>query len=336
MALLGGQILNFADIQKRMDPKGMPAKIAELLAQSTPIVNDILWKPSNLPTSHRSTIRTGLPTVNLRRLNQGSAASKSTTAQIEDGMSLLDAWSHVDAKVLELSGYPMQMRFGEGRSFIEAMGQKFENLFFYGDETDDDREFNGLQPRYTSLGDNVLSAGGTGSELSSVYLVGWGDDKVFGIYPEHCAAGIKHKDHGERPWQESTDLGGSVLNAYVDQWCWDAGLVVKDHRYVVRIAEVDATEVLDPAAPPQSLTDYTTNLLFLMAKAMHRIPNLQACRPVFYMPRTVFEGFDVQVLARTTANVFATAQVDGQIVTTYRGIPIKVADQLGYAEGVLT
>ena len=127
-----------------------------------------------------------------------------------------------------------------------------------------------------------------------------------------------------------------MLNAYVDQWCWDAGLVVKDHRYVVRIAEVDATEVLDPAAPPQSLTDYTTNLLFLMAKAMHRIPNLQACRPVFYMPRTVFEGFDVQVLARTTANVFATAQVDGQIVTTYRGIPIKVADQLGYAEGVLT
>lgn len=98
MAGLGGTMLTLAEIAKREDPDGMPALIAETLHQSNPILDDIPWVASNMATGHRSTIRTGLPTVHLRRLDSGVAPSRSTTANITDGMSILEAWSTTDIK----------------------------------------------------------------------------------------------------------------------------------------------------------------------------------------------------------------------------------------------
>lgn len=334
MAVLGGDILNYADIQQRLDPRGMPAMVAELLKQACPVVDDIPWAASNLPTSHKSTLRIGLPTVHLRRVNEGVPASKSQTSVIEDGMAMMAAWSHVDAKLLELSGHPEAIRMSEARAFIEAMGQQFEELMWYGSEADDQKEFNGFSVRYDTLGDNVISAGGSGNDLSSIWLVGWGADKVFGIYPQHCLAGLRHHDHKLMPWQESTELGGEVLTAYVDEWEWTAGLVTKDHRFVVRICNIDHAELI--AAENEQALDSLDNILFCMSRALHRIPNLSSCRPVFYMPRSILEGFDVQTLRRTTANVFQTKDVQGQAVTTFRGIPMKVSDRLGYAESTIS
>lgn len=345
MATLGGDILTLADIQKQLDPNGMVANFADLLAQSNPILDDIPWVPSNLPTAHRSTINVGLPTTSLRRVNEGVAATKATFSQIEDGMSLLNSWSHTDAKLLELSGDPAAIRFNQSRAFIESMGQKATELIFYGDEASDDKEFNGFRLRsaYSTLAnDNVFDAGDTNANVqSSIWLIGWAPDKIFGIYPQHTSAGLAHRDHGLKPWSVSTDaapttIGSATLSAFIDEWSWDMGLVVKDWRYAVRIANVSDSDVLNPGSTNQGLTAYTTNIMYLMARAMHRIPNLSACNPVFYMPRSLMEGFDVQALARTTANVFATEQVEGKVVTTYRGIPMKVVDQLTYTEPVVT
>lgn len=334
MATLGDDVLTFADLKRRMDPNGMPAMIAELLMQSNPILDDIPWKASNMPEGHRSTIRTELPTVNLRRLNQGTVSSKSITNQIEDGMAMLEAWSTTDEKLLRLYGNEAATRMGEAKAFIEAMGQKTAELLFDGSVADDDREFNGFAVRYNDpsgdAADNIFDAGGSGSDTSSIYLVGWGDN-VHGIYPKNTQAGLVHTDHGKQIIQTDDDLGGAKLSAYVDQWSWDCGLVVKDWRYVVRIGSIESADVLGVSGT-QELADYTTNIMYLMARATHRIPNLMNCKPCFYMPRLIFEGFDVQALARTTANVFESKQVDGKIVTSFRGIPMKICDQLGIAE----
>jgi len=340
MAVFGDDVLTFADLKQRMDPNGMPAQIAELLMQSNPIIDDIPWKASNMPEGHRSTIRTELPDVNLRRLNQGTVSTKSVTNQIEDGMAMIEAWSTTDVKLLELYGNEAATRMGEGRAFIESMGQKVAELTFEGSVADDDREFNGIRIRYDSTtgdtGDNVLLAGGAdAADNASIYLVGWGPD-VHGIYPKNTQAGLVHTDHGKQIIQEDDNLGGAKLSAYVDQWSWDCGLVVKDWRNIVRIANIDVGQWLEVGDTTQNLDDYSTNAMYLMARAMHRIPNLSAVRPCFYMPRSVFEGFDVQSLARTTANVFETRQVDGKMMTTFRGIPMKVCDQLGIAETVIS
>lgn len=334
MPTLGGDLLTLMDIAKRTDPDGSAAVVAELLHQTNPILDDIPWMEGNLPTGHRSTIRTGLPAVSLRRLNEGVASSKSTTQQITDGASIVEAWSTVDERVLKLAKNPAAVRMDEASAFIESMGQTVAELIFYGDQSVDDREFNGLSVRYATpggaTGDNIIDAGGAGADNGSVWLVGWGKGKVMGMYPRGTAGGLKHRDHGLRPVMDnSSNPAGAKFSAYEDQWTWDCGLIVHDWRYAGRIGSIDISDLKDPSAGTQELTDYATNLMYQMVKMTHRIPNLQACRPVWYMNRAVFEGLDVQHVAHGAANAIKHEDVVGAGPKyTFRGIPIRICDQL--------
>jgi hypothetical protein len=341
-------LLTLLDIAKREDPDGMPAMIAELLHETNPILDDIPWMEGNLPTGHRSTIRTGLPTVSLRRLNEGVASSKSTTQQIEDGASIVEAWSTTDVRVLKLSKNPARTRLDEAAAFIEAMGQRVARLIFYGDQSADDREFNGFDVRYDdqtgATGQNILSCDGdAASDNSSIWLVGWGDNKVMGMYPRGTAGGLQHTDHGVMPvYDSNNDIDGAKLSAAQDQWTWDCGLVVKDWRYVARVANITMAELDALSGGQLPLADvtnaiYAEHVLMNMARATHRIPNLQACRPVFYMNRGVFEGLDMQQLASTGANQIRTDSVPGGPPSySFRGIPIRVCDVLDQDEPAVT
>jgi hypothetical protein len=57
MATLGANALTLADWAKRIDPDGKTPQIAELLAQSNQILEDMVFMEGNLPTGHRTTIR---------------------------------------------------------------------------------------------------------------------------------------------------------------------------------------------------------------------------------------------------------------------------------------
>src|SRR5687768_11211616 len=123
MATIGGNVLTLADWAKTNDPDGKTAAIIEILGQSNPILEDMLFMEGNLPTGHRTTIRTGLPTVYWRLINQGVPPSKSTTAQVDEQVGMLEAWSEVDKDLAELNGNKGSFRLQEGQSFLEAMNQ---------------------------------------------------------------------------------------------------------------------------------------------------------------------------------------------------------------------
>ena len=339
MATLGQNELTLADMAKRLNPDGMMAKVANLLSQSNPAVADIPWVASNDKMSHRSSILIGEPTANLRRLNEGVSSGKSVVSQINDTMSLLETQSTTDVKLLQLYGNVAQARQGEARIHVQSLGKKVEDLLWHGSEASDDREFNGFQVRYPALATgNVLTGLGDGVNLqSSVYLVGWGMDSVFGIYPQNTTAGLQHTDMGEQLIQTADDSGVGAtakMRAFVDVFTWDCGLVVKDWRNVVRIANVESGD-LKGVKEDQQLADYPSALPYLMAEAIHLLPNIDAVRPVFYMPREVFIGLDRWAMAATMANIFQTKDVDGRPVTTFRGIPIKISDKLTHTEAVV-
>jgi len=340
MAALGGSVLTLDQWAKRMDPDGGMADVAELLSKATPLMEDMPFKASNHVTSHRVTQRTGLPTVTRRRLNQGISPSRSTTDQVTETITMYGTRSNVDKKLVDLAGSESAqagLRFDEAKPHVESLGQQVNDDVWHAAVSDDETMFNGFQTRYTSTsggtGDNVLLAGASGSDNASIYLVGWGP--IHGIFPKNCMAGIDHIDHGIQLVPDSTGITGSMVTAYSDEWCWDVGLAVSDWRYGVRIANVDVYDVLNVSGT-QQLTDYGTNILFLMAEAIHHLPSLSNCSPVFYMPRSLYIAFDRQTLARTTDNVFKTVDVDGHPMTTFRGVPVKIDDTLGYAETVVS
>jgi hypothetical protein len=75
-----------------------------MLAQDNEIMDDICSEKGNLPTGHKTTIRTGLPEATWRKLYGGVKRSKSTTAQIVDTCGMLEAYSEVDKALADLNG----------------------------------------------------------------------------------------------------------------------------------------------------------------------------------------------------------------------------------------
>lgn len=325
-AVLSSGALTLHDWAKRLDPDGSVPLIVELLGQTNEILDDMLFVEGNLPTGHRTTVRTGLPTVAWRMLNQGVATSKSTTAQIDEQCGSLEAWSEVDEKLARLNGNVKKFRLSEAQAFIEAMNQEMAGTVFNGNAGLAPEEFTGIAPRYSAIsgatnGQNVISAGGSGSDNSSIYLMGWGANTVCGIFPKGSKAGLIHEDLSLVTVEVTAGVGGTRMRAYQDRWVWDCGIALRDWRYVVRICNIDISNLVAESS--------AADLLKLMVMATHRIPSLKACRPAFYMNRTCAEMLDVQRIDKVGAGGGITFDnVDGKRVGSFRGIPVRTVDQL--------
>lgn len=333
MATLSAGYLTLADHAKRLDPAGKIPVIAELLSQSNEVLEDCVFMEGNLPTGHRVTIRTGLPTVYWRSINQGVPTSKSTTAQVDEACGMLEAYSEVDKDLAELNGNTAGFRLSEDQAFLEAMNQTQASTMFYGNPATDPKQYLGLAPRYSSLSagnaQNIISGGGSGSVNTSIWLVVWGENTAFCPFPKGSKAGLIHDDLG---LDTVIDSSGGRFQAYRTHYQWKNGLVVKDWRYVVRIANISTTALVNNSSPADIVT--------LMSKSLDRIPNFGMGRAAFYMNRTVYSYLRIQALSKSQ-NVLAIEQGLSQFGTpmkwlSFQGIPLRRVDAITNTETALT
>lgn len=320
MAVKSTTALTLADWGKRVDPNGKIDKITELLSQSNPILQDMPFVEGNLPTGHRTTVRSGLPSATWRLLNYGVQPSKSTTVQITDSVGMLESYAEVDKALADLNGNTAEFRLSEDRAFIEAMNQQMATTLFYGDTSVNPQQFMGLSSRYSSKsagnGQNIIDAGGTGTDNTSVWLVVWGENTVHGIFPKGQKAGLNMEDKGQ---QTLRDANNNPFEGYRTHYKWDNGLSLRDWRYVVRIANIDVSDL--------SVAGSAANIVSLMVKALHRIPNRGMGKPVFYMNRTVGQALDLQSLDKASL-ALSVKETEGEFWTTFRGIPIRETDAI--------
>ncbi|EAZ4935316.1 major capsid protein [Salmonella enterica] len=320
MAVKGLTALTLADWGKRIDPNGKVDKIIELLSQTNPILLDMMIMESNSPTGHKTTVRTGLPDATWRLLNYGVPNSKSTTAQVTDTMGMLETYAEIDTSLADLNGNTAEFRLSEDRAFLEAMNQKMAQTLFYGDTSVNPQQFMGLASRYSSKsagnGQNIIDAGGTGTDNTSIWLVVWGENTVHGIFPKGQKAGLQMQDLGE---QTLRDSAGGQYQGYRTHYKWDNGLTLRDWRYVVRIANIDVSDLSVPAS--------AANIVTQMVKALHRVPNLKMGRAAFYMNRTVAQALDLQSLDKASL-ALSVKETEGEWWTTFRGIPIRETDAI--------
>lgn len=317
-----GSALTLLDWAKRLDPNGKVPTIVELLNQTNEILDDMLWKEGNLETGDRVTVRTGLPSVYWRMINQYVAPSKSRTAQIDFGTGMLESWSQVDEDLAKLGGNLNETRLSEAKAFLEAMNQEMAGTVFYGNSGTAPEEFTGFAPMFSSSaagnGQNIILAGGNSTDNYSIWLVGWGENSVYGIFPKGSKAGLVHNNIG---LVTDTDSSGGKMRVYQDQWKWHAGLTVKDWRYVVRIANIDVSNLIG--------VNSAADLVELMIKATYRLPSLKNCKPAFYMNRTCAEMLDILRRNDVVAGGGLTFEnVDGKRQMSFRQIPIRIVDQL--------
>lgn len=331
MAVLSTIHPTLLDVTKRLDPNGKIDTIAEILNETNPILEDMVWIEGNLPTGHRTTVRTGLPTPTWRKLYGGVQPTKSTTIQITDSTGMLEAYAEVDKALADLNGNTAAFRLSEDRAHIEGMNQEIAQTIFYGNEGTEPEAFTGLAPRFNSLsaqnGENIVQNEGIdGSDNASMWLIVWGANTVHGIYPKGSKAGLSMDDKGQVTI-ENVDGQGGRMEAYRTHYRWDAGLTVRDWRYIVRI-QYDQENLTKDAATGPDLVD-------LLADALERVPSLNMGRPVIYANRRAMSFLRRQTTAAVKNSTLTMETVSGKKVTHFDGIPVRRVDVLNNNEAAV-
>lgn len=341
MATLGSSAITYGDWAKRVegDEGARVATIIELLSQTNEILEDMLVMEGNLATGHKTTVRTGLPQATWRFLNQGVPNAKSTTSQIVDTCGNLEVYSVIDKDIADLNGNTAEFRLSEVVAFLEGMSQQVASTLIYGNQFINPERFTGLAPRYSTVNTAnsqtanwVLNGGGTSTTNTSIWIVVWGDRTLHATFPKNKITGLQHRDMGEWPVQDSSS---NTYQAYRDHFKWEIGLVLRDYRYVVRIANVDITQLTGVSA---------ANLINLLVRGLYRLPTAPVSattiqtsdspevratmgRTTIYCNRVIRTYLDLQAMNKTNV-LLRIEEFDGKPITTFRGIPVRTCDAI--------
>lgn len=302
---------------KRIDPDGTQAQIAEVLNRKMGgILSESPWMPSNSEFTNKTTRRGSLPSGSRRKLNDFVSPSTSRTTEIMDVIENLEDYSNVDKDLVDSMPSPGMFRAGEADAFIEGLGQTIASDILYADSNADPDAMHGLAARMGTLdGRFVIGAGGTGSDLTSIYGVTWGQTAAHLIYPKNMTAnlGVKHTDLGEQT-EKDTSTGG-LRQVYRDHYKIQCGMVVRDPRAIIRLANIESAGASNT---------FNEDDLIALLNNMNTGPGTR-----LYVNETILT--QMQIRAKDKANVYYTIEngdgLSGFPPIRFQGVPIRKIDR---------
>ena len=323
MSTLGANYLTLADRMKRTENGKIAAEIIEMMSETNEVLQDANALQCNDGSNHITTIRTGLPSAVFRKLYGFVPSSKSTTEQVKDVTGMLETYSIVDVDLVDKSENPKKFRLSESSAFIEAMNQKLQETIFYGSIKENAAAFDGLTARYSKkstdskkIGYNIIDAGGTGNDNTSIWFVTWGDLHTSLLYPQGSQAGIQHKDDGILTETSST---GGKRKVYQDHFKMDVGLSVRDWRSTCRIANIDVSNLS---------TENAADLEDLLNQAYYKIRRFaKTGKTYIYCNSTILMHFEAQIKSKTNVN-FTIKEYLNDNILHYKNIPIRECEQI--------
>jgi hypothetical protein len=320
-------LLDVVNEYSSMDGGGQLLFVANTLARKVPFIEDAPYIQSNQVISHIGARDAALPSPTARRFNVGVASTAPKSVPYTEPMMMLETYSEIDWALWKIQNDPNRFRQNRDKKYIEGLGQSLENYVIYGNTTTvDPAGINGLATRFNSSitypnGDstwkyNVQLAGGSGSDVTSMWVIEWGEDKVHLIYPKNLKAGLDIEDLGKWTSVDSNNLKYEVLRTHFVWWC---GLVVHDERCVQRIANIETTG------------DVNTWDDDLLIQAVNRLPDRgEGGNARIYANRTMLDYFDKA--AKDKFNVRYTQDSAGDVwgrnVTRFKGIPVRLAEKI--------
>jgi len=332
---IGSTYLTLLDYAKRETPGGGIDEIIEVLAASNPIIADANVMEGNLPTGHRSTQRATQPSGSWRLLNYGVAAEKSTTKQVTDTCGILEAYSKLDVDVASLNGNEAAFRASEDNAFIAGLNSTAATAIFYGNTGTDPEQMHGLAPRYNDLttpagasSTQMIDGSGSGDDNTSIWIITWGPQTCSLIYPKGSKAGLTNEDLGK---QLVEDSAGGYYQAYVTKFQWKLGLCLKDYRYVIRICNIDNSDLTSDAASGADLLDKLVDAYY--ARPSVDLGNM--AKTFIYCNKTIAKFLHKQAQNKSNVNLSIDSPA-GKPIVSFLDAPVRVCDNITVEEATIS
>ena len=317
---MASEFLTLMDLRSRLMPDGTPvSSYAELLAQENDILDDIPWTAGNQLTGDIHFKRTALPSAQIRRINQGFDSSKGAVEAVRETCVEIVSRMTVDMKELDLAPSPEKYLLSESKGHVSVMNDTLITDFFYGA---DPEGIKGIATRLNKLSHKqVVNAGGTGSNLASIYIVKWDTDEVTGIYPKETKAGLDvfMKENELVPDKE----------AHITMWSWFVGLKVRDERYIARLCNIDRDVLLGSGdAAKEARQDLFRKLILAQDKIYH----VNDGRVVMYADPQIFSILKIAAFEKSNMALGYSDIKEDRRILSFAGIPIKRNDAQSVAE----
>ena len=232
------------EMAKQIDPEGNQMTIAEIMAKEMSMLLDIPWYPSNDIWSHKSLRQAKLSSGSWRGINEYITAGVTLTDEIMDVIGIIEDFAVYDKLWIDRQPDPNKARMGRARMYLEGISQSICSAFLYGNNKVTPKQPHGIAPRLNAVGRYVIDGVGTGGNLSSCYVVTWGEGRTYGIYPRTGQAPggefpVQHKDMTPPEGRVDTDSTGKKLIVYEDNFKFEGGLVIEDPRCIGRYANIE-------------------------------------------------------------------------------------------------
>lgn len=322
------------DLAKMTKPDGTILKTINLMSQQNGIMDDITtFQEANNGTTNLVSMITGLPDVSFSKLYKYTQPATGERAQVTEGSGFIRSFSVVDVEAAQCSGNVKLYRHQEDMMHVEAIQQKIAKTLFYGNSDLNPEEFNGLSHRFNKLtgagnSQNIINGGGTGSDNRSIWLVGWSPRTCFCFVPKGFKGGLEMTPLTGDQVSEKDD--GSMLPVYRTKFLFRIGLAVPDWRYVVRICNIDKSNLNSTGTSPSA------NLPHLMYRAVEAMESTSGVRACFYMSRDMLASLGEQTEDRIHQSTLKAEDVGGIRRPSFQGIPIKRCDALAVDESRVT
>jgi hypothetical protein len=328
MSVLNTAYLTMLDLSILPDKSQDP--YVNLLAQINPILEDALALPCNDGTRHNTTVLTGLPSVTWMKLYKGVPTSKAKFQSVVDTTGIMESACEVDVRLVDKIAKAegkLQLRYEHAMAHIEALAQEAAKAIFYHDSDTDPSKPMGFAPRFNSLSaensKQIIDAQGTGSGLTSIWLITWDRMGSHLLYLDNGKAGVERTDKGQVP---KTDAAGDTYFVYREEFRWNIGLSVRNWQYVVRIANIDVDDLTIDAATGPDLIELMTTAYY-----RHKGRRVALGRTYWYMSTNIVMYLDYQARNQKDKNIFLTFQQTGpnaKEVLNFRGIPCRECDAI--------
>lgn len=319
---------NLVNVLRWLQPDGSLAiKIADRISKLTPAISDIPWVEGNRIDGHRLTALQTIPAPSVRNYNQGAKVQKPGVAPYEEKTTNFESRFYVDLREAQATGDVDGYRAKNIMKMAIGYRHKVEESIFYANQITAPDGMHGFTPRYNKVAGKTTSPylmkRGThgGSASLSVWLVSWDQDLCYGIYPKHGMPGFQHKDLGTEDVLEpgQTDKYLEVLRSKLS---WECGLVIEDHRHIVRL-QIDPVAGSGDGFGPTGKGLYLGMLEMLDIIQARENPNLR-----FYMGRTL-RSLLRQQLAANDANFFTQGVMRGDMkVDAFDGVILRTSEAL--------
>jgi hypothetical protein len=335
------------DVLRHQAPDGSFMPAIDVLSGRWPMMEEGYWLQGNDDTSHEYLRMAYEPTGTLVRYNEGTAFESAATTVVREQLARMESMLRIDTRILEKSNDPVRYRRDMEAAHVRGMIKQWSKIVlgvrdtssgpWYGDMGRDQKSINGLTNRYkalttvASLVDNVRSLGGaTANVQSSIWLVKWGPQGVFFIYPKSVSRTLTVRDLKEQVVYD-TNSPARPYTAIMTNFSFEFGLGVGDERAVQRLSNIATAQTAGSFGDDTDKEQGEKALIDMI----ERLPGGDPSGCVFYAGPSIMASLRKRLNSKT--NMFFNMEtVWGRPQLTFQGIPFVRCDALLPNEAVVS